>query len=60
MNPPPRKHPRLGVDFFAAGGFAEEKLLACNEKRILASSEWWRRRDSNPGRSGYEPLALTN
>src|SRR6185295_9412304 len=24
------------------------------------SAEWWRCRDSNPGRRGYEPRALTN
>ena len=29
--------------------------------RILANADfWWAIRDSNPGPTGYEPVALTN
>ena len=29
-------------------------------KRLLRSFFWWAIRDSNPGPTGYEPVALTN
>ena len=31
-----------------------------HDKGLLARGAWWRCRDSNPGRRGYEPRALTN
>mgnify|MGYP006945373241 CR=1 FL=1 len=27
---------------------------------IIQKNKWWTNRDSNPGPTGYEPVALTN
>ena len=40
-------------------------IFAFNEKKELLSDRqkflfWWAIRDSNPGPTGYEPVALTN
>ena len=47
---------------FGGKGFNVVKQLAKQKRRCDASPLlfWWANRDSNPGPTGYEPVALTN
>ena len=41
--------------------FAAEEVNTKDIRRCkLVSIRWWAFRDSNPGPTGYEPVALTN
>ena len=39
-----------------AGDFLKSVML----RKTISKEKWWAIRDSNPGPTGYEPVALTN